>query len=29
VLEPGDFISTLAGTATSLNMMVSGREITQ
>lgn len=26
-LEPGDFISTLAGAATSLTMRVSGREI--
>lgn len=28
VLEPGDFISTLAGTATSLTIRASGREIT-
>jgi len=28
VLEPGDFISTLAGAATSLTIMASGREIT-
>lgn len=27
-LEPGDFISTLAGAATSLTISVSGREIT-
>ena len=27
VLNPGDFISTLAGTATSINMRVSGREV--
>lgn len=29
VLGPGDFISTLAGTASSINMRVSGREVTQ
>ena len=29
VLNPGDFISTLAGTANSVNMRVSGREVTQ
>ena len=29
VLNPGDFISTLAGTATAINMRVSGREVTQ
>jgi hypothetical protein len=29
VLNPGDFISTLAGTASSINMRVSGREVTQ
>ena len=28
VLSPGDFISTIAGTATSINMRVSGREVT-
>lgn len=28
VLNPGDFISTTAGTATSINMRVSGREVT-
>lgn len=28
VLNPGDFISTIAGTATSINMRVSGREVT-
>lgn len=28
VLQPGDFLSTLAGAATSLTMRVSGREIT-
>lgn len=28
VLEPGDFISTLAGAATSLTISASGREIT-
>ncbi len=27
VLNPGDFISTIAGTATSINMRVSGREV--
>jgi len=27
VLNPGDFISTIAGTATSVNMRVSGREV--
>jgi hypothetical protein len=27
VLNPGDFISTLAGTATAINMRVSGREV--
>jgi hypothetical protein len=29
VLRAGDFISTIAGTATSINMRVSGREVTQ
>jgi hypothetical protein len=29
VLNPGDFISTAAGTATAINMRVSGREVTQ
>ena len=29
VLNPGDFISTLAGTANAINMRVSGREVTQ
>jgi hypothetical protein len=29
VLNPGDFISTLAGTASAVNMRVSGREVTQ
>lgn len=29
VLGAGDFISTLAGTATAINLRVSGREITQ
>ena len=29
VLNPGDFISTLAGTASAINMRVSGREVTQ
>jgi hypothetical protein len=29
VLNPGDFISTLAGTASTINMRVSGREVTQ
>jgi hypothetical protein len=28
VLNPGDFISTLAGTATSINIRASGREVT-
>lgn len=28
VLGPGDFISTIAGTATAINMRVSGREVT-
>ncbi len=28
VLNPGDFISTIAGTAASINMRVSGREVT-
>lgn len=28
VLQPGDFISTIAGTASALTMRVSGREIT-
>ncbi len=28
VLGPGDFISTVAGTASSINMRVSGREVT-
>lgn len=28
VLNPGDFISTLAGTASAINMRVSGREVT-
>jgi hypothetical protein len=28
VLSPGSFISTLAGTATAINMRVSGREVT-
>ena len=28
VLNPGDFISTIAGTASSINMCVSGREVT-
>lgn len=28
VLNSGDFISTIAGTATSINMRVSGREVT-
>jgi hypothetical protein len=28
VLSPGDFISTIAGTASSINMRVSGREVT-
>jgi hypothetical protein len=28
VLGVGDFISTIAGTATSINMRVSGREVT-
>jgi hypothetical protein len=28
VLGIGDFISTIAGTATSINMRVSGREVT-
>jgi len=27
VLNPGDFISTLAGTASAINMRVSGREV--
>lgn len=29
ILAPGDFISTLAGTSSSINIRVSGREITQ
>lgn len=29
VLNPGDFISTIAGTASAINMRVSGREVTQ
>lgn len=29
ILNPGDFISTLAGTATAINMRVGGREVTQ
>ena len=29
VLNPGDSISTLAGTASAINMRVSGREVTQ
>ena len=29
VLNPGDYISTLAGTADAVNMRVSGREVTQ
>lgn len=29
VLNLGDFISTIAGTATTINMRVSGREVTQ
>lgn len=29
VLNPGDFISTLAGTASAINMRVSAREVTQ
>lgn len=29
VLNRGDFISTLAGTASAINMRVSGREVTQ
>ena len=29
VLSPGAFISTLAGTASAINMRVSGREVTQ
>ena len=29
VLNSGDFISTLAGTASAINMRVSGREVTQ
>ena len=28
VLNPGDFISTIAGTASSINLRVSGREVT-
>lgn len=28
VLNPGDFISTIAGTATSINIRASGREVT-
>ena len=28
VLGPGDFISTIAGTASAINMRVSGREVT-
>ena len=29
VLSPSDFISTIAGTATSINIRASGREVTQ
>lgn len=29
ILNPGDFISTLAGTAGAINMRVSGREVAQ
>lgn len=29
VLNPGGFISTIAGTSSSINMRVSGREVTQ
>jgi hypothetical protein len=29
VLNPGDFISTIAGTASAINMRVSGRQVTQ
>lgn len=29
ILGPGDFISTIAGTASAVNMRVSGREVTQ
>lgn len=29
ILNPGGFISTIAGTASSINMRVSGREVTQ
>lgn len=29
VLNPGSFISTIAGTASAINMRVSGREVTQ
>lgn len=29
VLNPGDFISTLAGTASAINLRASGREVTQ
>jgi hypothetical protein len=29
VLNRGDFISTIAGTASAINMRVSGREVTQ
>jgi len=29
ILGPGDFISTIAGTASAINMRVSGREVTQ
>lgn len=29
VLDPGDFISTIAGTASAINIRVSGRQITQ
>lgn len=29
VLNPGDFISTIAGTANAVNIRVSGREVTQ
>jgi hypothetical protein len=28
VLNPGSFISTIAGTASAINMRVSGREVT-
>ena len=29
ILNPGDFISTIAGTASAITMRVSGREVTQ